>query len=85
MYFINVGVSFVYAGMWFTWYVTPCILAMFYPNCSTYTLANAKSASFLKVAHFVHSVHSVMLVFVPSELASVLAPPRSKRVLLSCS
>lgn len=85
MYFINVGLSFIYAGMWFTWYVTPCMLAMFYHNYCIYTLANAKSASFLKVAHFVHNVHSVMLVFVPSDLASVLTPPWTKRVLLTYS
>jgi len=34
----------------------------------------AKMASFLKAAQFVHNVHSLMLVFFPSELTSVLTP-----------
>lgn len=44
---------------------------MFYPNYCIYTLANGKSASFLKAAHSVHHVHSVVPVCVPSELATV--------------
>lgn len=65
MYFINVEVLFIYVGMWFTWYVTPCILAMFYCNYYIYALGDAKSDSFLMVAPFVRSVQSVMLVFTP--------------------
>lgn len=56
MCFINVEVSFIYAGVWFTWYVTPFILAVFYPNHSAHPLGSAKPSSFLQVPHFVHKL-----------------------------
>lgn len=76
IYFITVEVSFIYAGMWFIWYVTPYILVIFYPNFLMYTLANAGSASSLKVAHFVCNVRAAVLVLIPSEFVSVLYWPK---------
>lgn len=80
IYFITVKVSFIYAGMWFIWYVTPYILIIFYPNYFMYTLANAGSASSLKVAHFVCNVRAAVLVLIPSEFVSVLTGPQSQLV-----
>lgn len=80
IYFITVEVSFIYAGMWFIWYVTPYILVIFYPNFLMYTLANAGSASSLKVAHFVCNVRAAVLVLIPSEFVSVLTGPKSQLV-----
>lgn len=80
IYFITVEVSFIYAGMWFIWYVTPYILVIFYPNYLMYTLANAGSASSLKVAHFVCNVRAAVLVLIPSEFVSVLTGPKSQLV-----
>lgn len=45
-----------------------------------YTLANAGSASSLKVAHFVCNVRAAVLVLIPSEFVSVLTGPQSQLV-----
>lgn len=74
MCFINVEVSFIYAGVWFTCYVTPCMLAVFYPNHSLHPLLSAKSSSFLQVPHFMHNLSSEMLMLVPSQPTTVLTP-----------
>lgn len=76
MYFINVEVSFICAGMWFTWCVTPYMLAVFYPNHSIHPLVGVKSTSTLKVSHVVHNLCSIELV--PSAHTNVLTPPQSE-------
>lgn len=48
-----------------------------------YRLAIVLSASSLKVPHFVHGMHVAVLVFVPSEPASIIPAPQFQLVLLS--